>query len=237
VIGWRDHVKPRRIVGIVRFLADESIETKSHLKRWLETSGNILASKNVKGVGDKMADYLKWLAGIPITAIDHHPSNFLRFAGIHPAGCHGAQRLIHQTADLMGLSRTVLDYSIWKYVSQRKDILQTCRGRRKGVPAGHAPTGAIEPHKDKVVLEHAFGDVWGYLDDRGPVDSKTTAGTYFEAIAGIAKNDELVVISAQNESEYARVYACHWGCHYNCTSARVGLYAKALDDHMTSRKI
>jgi hypothetical protein len=27
-----------------------------------------------------MADYLKWLAGIPITAIDHHPSNFLRFA-------------------------------------------------------------------------------------------------------------------------------------------------------------
>ena len=65
-------------------------------------------------VGPKTADYLKILVGLETAAIDMHLLNFIQRAGLRAKNYEYALQLIHETADLMGISRSSLDYSIWR---------------------------------------------------------------------------------------------------------------------------
>ena len=73
--------------------------------------------KQIKGVGNKTADYFKILAGIPTSAIDRHLFTFLARAGIQVSQYAVAQAVIRETAVLLEVDERTLDYSIWKYMA------------------------------------------------------------------------------------------------------------------------
>ncbi len=232
IIDWQDDEKPRRIMGVTTFFVEEGVETEADLKAWLEEDRNIPRLKSLRGVGDKTADYLKWLVGIPTTAIDRHMINFLNMAEISPEGYHDAQEIIHITADLMAMNRTILDHSIWKYMSQGKG-LKMCKPSKRDSALKDGLAKPIRPHDGSVVLQYSFNDTWDYLDNEGPLSLKTAQGTPFEASAGIAQNDEPVIKFLEHGKEYARAYECCWGYYYNCNRTRFGMYASALNEYIT----
>ncbi len=113
-------LKPKRIVDIAYFFKTEAIETEEDLKNWLGVPENISKLRKLNGVGPKTADYFKILVGIETNAIDRHLENFVKDAGIIANGYKEHQELIYEAADRLDVNRSHLDYSIWKYMSEKK---------------------------------------------------------------------------------------------------------------------
>ncbi len=97
----------------------EDVDTEDDLRRWLQRDGSKAKLLNIRFVGPKTADYLKILVGLPTAAIDVHLFNFIKLAGLDKRNYERALKLIHDTADLMKVERSTLDYSIWRYMSSR----------------------------------------------------------------------------------------------------------------------
>lgn len=113
-------LKPKRIADIAYFFLNEAIETEEDLKSWLSVTENISKLRKLNGVGPKTADYFKILVGIETNAIDRHLENFVKDASIIASGYKEHQELIYEAADSLGVNRSHLDYSIWKYMSEKK---------------------------------------------------------------------------------------------------------------------
>lgn len=120
LLNWKDSEKPNRILKVVDFFVKEGIETERQLKAWLEKETNIAKLDNVRGVGNKTIDYFRILSGISTSAIDRHLLNFLNEAGVHVDSYIEAKEVINRTADLIGKDKSLLDHSIWKYMSEKK---------------------------------------------------------------------------------------------------------------------
>ncbi len=226
ILNWRDEEKPTRICKLTELFLGEGIETEAELNAWLMCDENETKLKQQRGVGNKTADYFKILVGIPAVAIDRHLVNFLDSASIEAKDYGEAREIIHGAADLMGLNRTVLDHSIWKFMSQRKSS-NLCRSTGKNIKKAHE--SRIVPHTGILQMKHSFNDIWDYLDNEGPFHLNTSTGTEFEARAAISGEDEPVIKFFQKGMEYARAYECCWGHYYNCNRTRFGMYAKGLE--------
>jgi hypothetical protein len=120
LLNWRDSEKPSRILEVSKFFAQEGIETEVQLRTWLEKEENIAKLDEVRGVGMKTIEYFRFLSGADTSAIDRHLLNFLKIAGIGVSGYVEAKGVIDRTADLIGKNRSLLDHSIWKYMSEKK---------------------------------------------------------------------------------------------------------------------
>jgi endonuclease III-like uncharacterized protein len=119
LLKWNDREKPNRVLRIARFFAEEGIETEADLKTWLENEANIVRLKELRGIGNKTADYFKILCDIPTSAVDRHLIEFLNGAGIEidRISYSEAREIINKSAEQMGINKSVLDHSIWKYMS------------------------------------------------------------------------------------------------------------------------
>lgn len=154
VLDWEHPEKLARIAGVVDFFCACGIETEENLRQWLECVANVVRLKGLRGVGDKTADYFKFLVGIPTTAVDRHINNFLALPGIHTSSYNEAKEIVHRAAHLMGINRTILDHSIWKYMSSKGR-----KTKRPGCKAsGRATMTKIKAHDQSVTLSHAFAD-------------------------------------------------------------------------------
>ncbi|MBA4417098.1 MAG: hypothetical protein C0392_04190 [Syntrophus sp. (in: bacteria)] len=122
LINWKDSEKPNRIMRLTELFLKEGVENEVDLKAWLGNHTNIQKLEQIKGIGNKTVDYLKWLSGIPTAAVDIHLFRFLELAGIFTKDYFEAKGIINGTADLRGLNRTVFDHSIWKYMSEGKKV-------------------------------------------------------------------------------------------------------------------
>lgn len=120
MLQWKDEEKPKRILGVLNFFKKENIETEADLKQWLQENNNIEKLKQLRGIGNKTADYFKILVGIQTSAVDRHLDTFLRKANIEVNGYNEAQLLINTAADKMNVNQAYLDHSIWKYMSKKK---------------------------------------------------------------------------------------------------------------------
>lgn len=125
-LTWKDSEKPNRILKVADFFVKEGIETETQLRSWLEKEANIAKLDSIRGVGNKTIDYFKILSGISTSAIDRHLLNFLNEAGIHVNGYSEAKEVINRTADLIGKDKSLLDHSIWKYMSGKKGLKAIC---------------------------------------------------------------------------------------------------------------
>lgn len=87
----------------------------------MKVEANQSRVKQIKGIGDKTADYLLMLSGEQNTAIDRHLINFLRDAGIdiHIAEYDRAHLIISAAAGVLGMKLSVLDHSIWNYKAKK----------------------------------------------------------------------------------------------------------------------
>ena len=119
LLEWNDPEKPDRILAVTRFFIKEGIETEADLKTWLENDANIFGLKEIRGIGNKTADYFKILSGIPTSAIDRHLIEFLNRADvdIDRISYSEAKEIINKAAEQMGINKSILDHSIWKYMS------------------------------------------------------------------------------------------------------------------------
>jgi hypothetical protein len=127
LLDWQDSEKPRRILEVTKFFAQEGIETEAELKNWIEEAQNSAKLDAVRGVGNKTIDYFRFLSGTPTTAIDRHLLSFLKIAKINVRGYPEAKEVINKTADLIGKDKSLLDHSIWKYMSEKK--ARGCSGK------------------------------------------------------------------------------------------------------------
>jgi len=120
IINWQDNsAKTNRIIKLTNFFISENIETKDDLYEWLASENNIKQFKKQDGIGDKTADYFKILVGYSDTsAIDRHLFGFLHNAEIDVTDYHVAQNILSDTAKLLDIDESNLDYSIWKYMSE-----------------------------------------------------------------------------------------------------------------------
>jgi endonuclease III len=120
VLNWKDSEKPNRILQVVHLLIEEGIETENQLKVWLEKETNIAKLDSVRGIGNKTIDYFRILSGTSTSAIDRHLLNFLNKASINVNDYREAKEVIDRTADLVRKDWSLLDHSIWNYMSRRK---------------------------------------------------------------------------------------------------------------------
>jgi endonuclease III len=107
------------VFALTKFFQTELIETETDLHNWLLHEENIPRLKQVRGVGDKTADYLKILVGINTSAVDRHMYAFLANAGLTIKTYQEAKTILNATADQLGVPRAYFDYSVWKYMSSK----------------------------------------------------------------------------------------------------------------------
>jgi hypothetical protein len=119
LLDWNDPDKPNRVLGVARFFSKEGVETEMDLKAWLCDDANIIRLDNLRGIGNKTIDYFKILAGISTSAIDRHLVKFLNQAGIKISNYEEAREIINNCAEKMQIDKTLLDHSIWKYMSSK----------------------------------------------------------------------------------------------------------------------
>ena len=126
LLDWKHDEKPNRIIKAVSFFLEEHIETEEELKNWLYKDENISKLRKLRGVGNKTVDYFKILAGISTSAVDRHLIEFLKKAGIEIGSTDydEAKEIINKTADQLGKSRSLLDHSIWEYMSDIIKIIK-----------------------------------------------------------------------------------------------------------------
>ena len=123
LLEWSDFEKPRRIFGVTQFFKDLGIETELDLKQWLEKPGNDAKLLEMRGIGTKNLDYFKKLAGISGCAVDRHIREFVNNkAGITTINDREIKAIVDIAAELMRVDKSALDYSIWRYMSQRKRV-------------------------------------------------------------------------------------------------------------------
>lgn len=111
--------KPERVEVLTRFFLDEQVETEADLREWLTSEANLSRLRQLPGVGPKTADYLQILAGLDTSAVDRHLALFLEEAGVAANTYQERKAVIDAAAALLGVDRAVLDYSIWRYMSDR----------------------------------------------------------------------------------------------------------------------
>jgi len=107
------------VEALSRFFLDEQVESEADLKAWLTNEANLARLRQLPGVGPKTVDYLQILAGLDTSAIDRHLALFLAQAGVEAGTYEERKAVIDAAAGLLGVDRAVLDYSIWRYMSDR----------------------------------------------------------------------------------------------------------------------
>jgi len=120
VISWKDDRKPDLITTLLLLLKNEGIETCQEFSSWLNDSQNRNKLRSIKGIGPKTIDYFKILLGQESVAVDIHLINFIQIANIELSGYEEIKTLITNAANILGVKASVLDYSIWKYMSDKQ---------------------------------------------------------------------------------------------------------------------
>lgn len=119
VLRWTGGWKPQTAYELTRLLSSERVETEAELKKWMEFDENQSKLLQIKGIGQKTVDYIKLLVGAEAVAVDRYMFRFLADAETPAATYNEAQELLSEAARLLKVNGTALDFSIWKYMSER----------------------------------------------------------------------------------------------------------------------
>lgn len=123
VLNWNNAAKLRRMHDLVSFCRLHSIETAPQLTDFLNDKEGEEQLKEIKGIGNKTCDYMKRLLGFDTVAVDRHIREFLLDADILYDDYIEIKEVVEFAADIMGETRQSLDYSIWSYMSNKRNHL------------------------------------------------------------------------------------------------------------------
>lgn len=121
VLNWNNEAKIHRMHDLVTFCKLHSIETASELTSFLNDKEGEERLKEINGIGDKTCDYMKRLLGFDTVAVDRHIREFLIDADILYDDYFEIKEIVEFAADIMGETRRSLDYSIWSYMSNKRN--------------------------------------------------------------------------------------------------------------------
>lgn len=119
IINWRHFVKLQRIYDIIAFSDSNQIETCQDMLEFLRIIENRKAFLKIDGFGPKTLDYTLKLLSYDTVAVDRHIFTFVEDAGINSKGYFDTKMIVEYAADFMEVSRTSIDISIWKYMSNK----------------------------------------------------------------------------------------------------------------------
>ena len=120
VLSWAEGKKTKTLEALVALLAENGVESEADLREWMSESAHIETLKEIKGIGDKTVDYLRILCGLDAVAVDVHVRKLVSKAGIQPGSYDHVKSLVTKTAEAMSVPCAVLDYSIWKYMTNTR---------------------------------------------------------------------------------------------------------------------
>jgi len=120
VIKWSHPTKLQRMTGLIEFLLSQNIESCDDLKSFLLKDENKKIFLKINGIGAKTLDYTLKLLSCDTVAVDRHIYSFVKDAGIDAKEYFETKTIVEYAADLMGISRSSIDASIWFYMSNKK---------------------------------------------------------------------------------------------------------------------
>jgi hypothetical protein len=120
IINWRHPVKINRLNNIISFLLDNRINTCSDLKLFLLKNENRKRILEINGIGPKTLDYLLKLLNFDTVAVDRHIYSFVQLANIETKEYYHTKKIVEYAADFLQISRSCIDYSIWRYMSDKE---------------------------------------------------------------------------------------------------------------------
>jgi hypothetical protein len=120
LLSWNGTTRLDTITRLTEFFVRHGVETTDDLRAWLREPDHLITLAAIQGVGPKTVDYVQILVGIQQVAVDVHLRNFVKQAGMSVDSYGDVQELIARTADLMDVDQSILDHSIWSYMSTAK---------------------------------------------------------------------------------------------------------------------
>lgn len=118
LIQWKNKRKQNTICQLAWFLYNQNVNTEDDLAKWSIDDKNAEKLLEVNGVGRKTIDYLKLLSGQQAIPIDRHMFQFLELAGILTSDYKEASAILRKTATVLQIGESVLDKTIWNYMSK-----------------------------------------------------------------------------------------------------------------------
>lgn len=119
IIQWKNKRKQDTICELAWFLYNRNVNTEDDLAKWILDDNNAESLLAINGIGRKTVDYLKLLSGQQAIPIDRHMFQFLELAGVLTADYKEASAILRRTAFILNIGESVLDKTIWNYMSRK----------------------------------------------------------------------------------------------------------------------
>lgn len=119
IIQCKNKRKQNTICQLAWFLYNQNVNTEDDLAKWILDDKNSDKLLEIIGVGRKTIDYLKLLSGQQAIPIDRHMFQFLELAGILTSDYKEASTILRKTAAILQIGESVLDKTIWDYMSEK----------------------------------------------------------------------------------------------------------------------
>ena len=122
VLNWKHSVKLDRFNDLVNFCSERNINSCIDLTSFLSHKDNRILFLSVKGLGPKTLDYTMKLLNFDTIAVDRHIIGFMESAGLNHISYNNTKRTVEFAADLLNVSRSSLDETIWYYMSSKNVV-------------------------------------------------------------------------------------------------------------------
>jgi hypothetical protein len=120
IIMWKHPEKLNRMIRLINYSVENDINSCCDLKIHLTEKANRDKLLELNGVGPKTLDYLLKLLKFDTVAVDRHIYSFVEMANIKASDYYHTKKVVEYAADFLEVSRACIDYSIWKYMSDKK---------------------------------------------------------------------------------------------------------------------
>jgi len=132
VINWNHFIKQNRIIQLINFSEENSVDNCDDLRSFLIKPENRMNFLEMNGFGPKTLDYCLKLLNFECVAVDRHIYSFVGLAGIPFKDYQTTKMVVEFAADFLNISRSSLDKSIWNFMSRNEeDHYSSTTGLRK----------------------------------------------------------------------------------------------------------
>ncbi len=121
VIRWKHKEKLQRMHDLLNFSQKHLINSCADLSNYLTADENRDSFLQIKGFGFKTLDYTLKLLNFDTIAVDRHIYSFVELAGLSVSDYKSTKKIVEFAADLLEVSRSSIDYSIWTYMSSKNN--------------------------------------------------------------------------------------------------------------------